>query len=299
MKLTILTTFYKNKQDVLKVYQNYKDNLSDKNIKYLFVNDNFEDEVWNEIERIAKSDKNITALCFNKNYGQLKSIKAGIEKINNSNILYHDSDKIIDQSFIEHGLELIKNNEADIVWGQPTINSFFFRNVFKILYKLIVKKNYHYKSLFLINNTVAKIVRNAFSSGENIIGEILSSLDVKKKFLQVNYEHNYKNSRYNFFLKFFLGIKHFSPYLESMYIKSIFVSFLLALLMLIITVSTFFLKLFGYLNFLPGWLSIILLIVFLNMILIFLISLTSLFNIVQIKNLNKANVKIVRHFNES
>ncbi len=299
MKLTILTTFYKNKQDVLKVYQNYKDNLSDKNIKYMFVNDNFEDEVWNEIEKIAESDKNITALCFDKNYGQLKSIKAGIEKITNGNILYHDSDKIIDKSFIEHGLKLIENNEADIVWGQPKLYNFFFRNVFKVLYKLIVKKNYHYKSLFLINDTVAKILRNAFNSGENIIGEILSSIDVKKKFLQVKYEHNYKNSRYNFFSKFFLAMKHFSPYLESIYIKSIFVSFLLAFLMLLIIVSTFILKLFGYLNFLPGWLSIILLIVFLNMILIFLVCLTSLFNIDQIKNINKFNVEITKVLNES
>ena len=34
MRLTILTTFFRNKQDVIKIYENYKKNLSSENIKY-------------------------------------------------------------------------------------------------------------------------------------------------------------------------------------------------------------------------------------------------------------------------
>ena len=63
MSLTILTTFFKNKQDVIKIYENYKKNLSSDNIKYFFVNDNFQDEVWNEIQNAenAPQDTNSTA----------------------------------------------------------------------------------------------------------------------------------------------------------------------------------------------------------------------------------------------
>lgn len=306
MRLTILTTFFRNKQDVIKIYENYKKNLSSENIKYFFVNDNFQDEVWNEIEKIAKNDENITALCFDKNYGQLSAIKSGIENITDGNILYHDGDTIIDKSFIEKSLLLINEKEADIVWGQPKqgvlgqpfLSGFFLRNVFKLIYKFFSKQNYYYKSLFLINETVLKITKNAFRGGESIIGEILTSMDVKQKFLQAEFEHNYKNSRYNFFSKFFHAIKHFTPYLENIYLKSIIASSLLSLFLLIIIILTFFLRLLGVVSFLPGWFSIILITVFLNVVVIFLICLTSLFNIEQIKNINKKNPKIEKMINK-
>ncbi len=306
MRLTILTTFFRNKQDVIKIYENYKKNLSSENIKYFFVNDNFQDEVWNEIEKIAKNDENITALCFDKNYGQLSAIKSGIENITDGNILYHDGDTIIDKSFIEKSLLLINEKEADIVWGQPKqsvlgqpiSSGFFLRNVFKLIYKFFSKQNYYYKSLFLINETVLKITKNAFKGGESIIGEILTSMDVKQKFLQAEFEHNYKNSRYNFFSKFFHAIKHFTPYLENIYLKSIIASSLLSLFLLIIIILTFFLRLLGVVSFLPGWFSIILITVFLNVVVIFLICLTSLFNIEQIKNINKKNPIIEKMINK-
>tara|TARA_Y100000816_G_scaffold269319_1_gene232179 strand:+ start:609 stop:1532 length:924 start_codon:yes stop_codon:yes gene_type:complete len=306
MRLTILTTFFRNKQDVIKIYENYKKNLSSENIKYFFVNDNFQDEVWNEIEKIAKNDKNITALCFDKNYGQLSAIKSGIENIPDGNILYHDGDTIIDKSFIEKSLLLINEKEADIVWGQPKqgvlgqpiLSGFFLRNVFKLIYKFFSKQNYYYKSLFLINETVLKITKNAFKGGESIIGEILTSMDVKQKFLRAEFEHNYKNSRYNFFSKFFHAIKHFTPYLENIYLKSIIASSLLSLVLLIIIILTFSLRLLGVVSFLPGWFSIILITVFLNVVVIFLVCLTSLFNIEQIKNINKKNPKIEKMINK-
>lgn len=299
MKITILTTFYKNKQDVLKVYQNYKDNLSDKNIRYLFVNDNFEDEVWNEIERIAKSNKNITALCLDKNYGQLFAIKAGIEKISNGKVLYHDSDRTIDSSFIEQGLQLIDKDKNDIVWGIPKSHRSFLRSFFKIIYKLLTSKNYHYRSLVLMNENTLKILQNAYKSGEILYGEILNNLDLKKIKLNVNFQHNYKNSRYDFFSKFLLAIKHFPPYLEKIYLKSMVASSLFAFVLLIFLILTLFLKLTGFINFLPGWLSIILITICLNMILIFLICITSLFNIDQIKNLKKKTITITKTINES
>ena len=306
MRLTILTTFFRNKQDVIKIYENYKKNLSSENIKYFFVNDNFQDEVWNEIEKIAKNDENITALCFDKNYGQLNAIKSGIENIPDGNILYHDGDTTIDKSFIEKSLLLINEKEADIVWGQPKqgvlgqpfLSGFFLRNVFKLIYKFFSKQNYYYKSLFLINETVLKITKNAFKGGESIIGEILTSMDVKQKFLQAKFEHNYNNSRYNFFSKFFHAIKHFTPHLENIYLKSIIASSLLSLVLLIIIILTFSLRLLGVVSFLPGWFSIILITVFLNVVVIFLVCLTSLFNIEQIKNINKKNPKIEKMINK-
>ncbi len=305
MNLTILTTFFKNRQDVIKIYQNYKNNLSDKNIKYLFVNDNFQDEVWHEIEKIAEKDKNISALCFDKNYGQLTAIKSGIENISNGNILYHDGDTVIDKSFIDKSLLMINKNEAEIVWGlpkqnaldQPILSGFFLRNIFKVIYKFFSNQNYYYKSLFLINENVLKIVKNAFNGGESIIGQILTSMDVKQKFLQAEFKHNYKNSRYNFYSKFFLAIKNFEPYLKNIYLKSILISSLMSIILLIVIFFTFFLKLFGFVNFLPGWFSIVLITVFLNVVLIFLVCLTSLFNIEQIKNLNKEDPKIDKIIN--
>ena len=104
--------------------------------------------MWNEIEKIAKNDENITALCFDKNYGQLSAIKSGIENIPDGNILYHDGDTIIDKSFIEKSLLLINEKEADIVWGQPKqsvlgqpiLSGFFLRNIFKLIYKFFPNK---------------------------------------------------------------------------------------------------------------------------------------------------------------
>jgi polyisoprenyl-phosphate glycosyltransferase len=299
MNLTILTSFYKNKHDVLKVYDNYKNKLSNKNIKYLFINDNFQDEVWNEIERICKKDKNVTALCFDKNYGQLHAIKAGIEKIPDGNILYHDSDKTIGDTFIKKGLHLIEKRQVDIVWGKPVLSNFFLRSIFEVLYKLFTTKRYHYRSLFIITNSVAKITKSAFKSGEIIIGEILTSIDVKKEFVEAGYEHNYNNSRYNFFSKFLLAIKHFNPYLENIYTRSIFASAILGSIFFIIIIVTFFLKILGVINFLSGWLSLVLITVFLNLILIFLVCLTSLFNISQIKNLSNKEIKIIKELNET
>ena len=54
-----------------------------------------------------------------------------------------------------------------------------------------------------------------------------------------------------------------------------------------IIILTFSLRLLGIISFLPGWFSIILITVFLNVVVIFLVCLTSLFNIEQIKNINK------------
>ena len=212
----------------------------------------------------------------------------------------------MNKTFIEKSLLLINEKEADIVWGQPKqsvlgqpiLSGFFLRNVFKLIYKFFSKQNYYYKSLFLINETVLKITKNAFKGGESIIGEILTSMDVKQKFLQAEFEHNYKNSRYNFFSKFFHAIKHFTPYLENIYLKSIIASSLLSLVLLIIIILTFSLRLLGVVSFLPGWFSIILITVFLNVVVIFLVCLTSLFNIEQIKNINKKNPKIEKMINK-
>lgn len=299
MKLTILTTFYKNKKDLFRIYENYKKNLNNLDIKYLFVNDNFQDEVWEEIKKISTKDKNISAICFDKNYGQHAAIKSGIETISDGCVLYHDSDKIIDNSFINKGLDLMKTNQVDIVWGSPNVKNLILRNLFKLTYKLVTRRNYHYKSLFLISETTSKIVRKAYQSGEYLIGEILTSIDNRKSSLEVDFKHNNENSRYNFFSRLFLGLKHFTPYLEKIYMSVIISSFVLGTAIFFIIITLTILKLIGFANFLPGWLSIILITLFINMILIFLVCLTSLFNIEQIKSLSKNNPKIESIINKS
>jgi len=297
MKLTFVTSFYKNKNDVRKIYNFFRNcEYYEFETNYLFINDNYEDEVWDEIKNICFNDKKIKGICFNKNYGQLAAIEAGINQISNGSIVYHDSDKIIDTNFIKEAINYI-NQGYEIIWGKPKIKNNLSRVIFRIIYKIITGNTYHYRSVFVINEQTIFKTKKLFLNGKKIIGENLTKLNLRKKFLDIDIDHDYKKSRYNFIKKISLGLNHFVEHLEKIFLNIIFISLVLAMISIISISILAISKIFFGLTFLPGWLSTVLLIIFFNSLIIFLMSLFSFFNYSLFKSINPENYKIVERIN--
>lgn len=292
--ITIITTFHKNYEDVDKVYNNFKKSIFYNSIaEYYFINDNYPDETWERIKILCSKEKKLKGLCFTKNFGQLSGIQAGIFSAKGEKILYHDSDILLNDDFIRKCCDSIdeKNN---ITWARPNIKNNFFRTIFKYLYKIITKKDYNFRSIFMISKRIKDKILSEYEDGNFIIGEILTNLNEKQNYIDIIINHNYSKTRYNIFDKFLLALKHFNAYIEKIYLKIILFSFFVSIISVLSLVIFFVIKLFSSTQFLPGWLSTVFLIIVFNSFLIFLISLGFLLNLQTIKIHNKKGNYLIK-----
>src|SRR3989344_217157 len=71
--------------NVLKSLNNY-------DYEIIYINDGSKDDTWEKITQLSKKDKNISGICFSRNFGHQAAIEAGLKKAKGDAVIMMDGD---------------------------------------------------------------------------------------------------------------------------------------------------------------------------------------------------------------
>ena len=84
----------------------------------ILVNDGSNDGTWKEIERMAKSHRNLVGMDLVTNYGQSTALSAGIEQAGGELIVLMDGDMQNDPADVPMMIRTLKEKDCDVVSGE-------------------------------------------------------------------------------------------------------------------------------------------------------------------------------------
>ena len=271
--ISFVLCFYKNFQNVNEVYRSIIEYVNNElEYEIIFVNDNCPDLTWSTIKKIAEKDDKVKALCFTKNYGQQSAIEAGLRLSSGEKILYFDSDKILDINFIKQAKNIC-DHKNPLIWGDQEIKNNFLRKLFSIIYFIIFKRRYHYRSVFLIHKSLNENIFKYYNQRNKIIGEILTEITNDAKKIKCDFKNQDNQTRYNFFKLFLLGFKHLLNKSKNFYSIFMMMNILIGTFTVLISFIFFVLKIFNVVDYLDGWISTILIISFFSSLILIITSL--------------------------
>jgi len=118
MKISVVIPIYNEAGNLGELFSRLKEVLNKEKLSYeiIAVNDGSQDNTWQILESYAKSNKNIKAINFRRNYGQTAAIMAGISLSGGDVIIPIDADLENDPADIPHVLAKL-NEGYDVVSG--------------------------------------------------------------------------------------------------------------------------------------------------------------------------------------
>lgn len=279
--ITIISSFYNNSNDIATFYSSALKELKkiEDDYEFILINDCSNDDTYEELKKISDFDKNVKVKNNSVNYGEQKSYASGLKEARGDFVFIVQSDLETDLKNIGIFYEEIKKSKSDMVYGVISENNKIKRSLTsKIYFKLFNKFSDIVLPIDAVwfrvvnKNVVNKL--NEFNEYNFHLAGALHSLGLKTK--EINVEKNkYKKSSYTLTKKFLLaidGITNFtSKPLEYLFVFALF---------LVLTVFAAIISILFYyfaVKPLPGWTSFMLIILSLNSILFFLISLIAIY----------------------
>jgi len=279
--ITIISSFYNNSNHIVPFYSSALKELKkiEDDYEFIFINDCSNDNTYEELKKITDVDKNVKVKNNSINYGEQKSYASGLKEAKGDFVFIIQSDLETDLKNIGVFYEEIKRSRSDMVYGVIGKNNKIKRSLTSRIYFKLFNK---FSDIVLPINAVwfrvvTKNVVNKlkeFNEYNLHLAGVLHSLGLKTKEINVEKNKN-KKSSYTLTKKFLLaidGIANFtSKPLEYLFIIAIF-------LVLIVFVSIISILIYYFaVQPLPGWTSFMLIILSLNGILFFLISLIAIY----------------------
>lgn len=270
MLLSIIVPAYNEEGNILEMNKSLVNTLSDIDYEIIYIDDGSKDKTLEKIKSISKN--NIKYISFSRNFGKEAAIYAGLKKSTGKYTCIIDADLQQNPKYILKMLNYLeKNNNVDqitMVMKNRNKESFFNRISKNIFYKLINKlsdiKLIDGASDFrMFNEIVKKTIlylpeTNRFSKG------IFSWIGFNTEYMYYNVEKRYSGtSKFNMKeqIKYALtGISNYS-------IKPLQISFILGIITSLISLIYILVIIFKTLLLgkdIPGYASIIVLILFMG-----------------------------------
>lgn len=121
-----------------------RSDVNEKEFEFIFVNDGSKDRTASVIRDFAAKDSDVKFVFFSRNFGKEAAMYAGLQKAKGDYVAILDADMQDPPSLIPSMIESLDKDEADIVAarrvnreGEPPIRSFFARQFYKLINKMI------------------------------------------------------------------------------------------------------------------------------------------------------------------
>ena len=128
-KISFVIPCYNSSKTISKVIDEISNTFEDSDYEIILVNDGSKDNTWSVISQITKSNKNIKAINFSKNFGQHAALIAGYRNVNGELVISLDDDG---QTPVNETIKLIEEIEKgyDVVYASYTEKKHsIFRNI--------------------------------------------------------------------------------------------------------------------------------------------------------------------------
>lgn len=144
--LSVIVPCYNEEKAIPKFYPELKKALDALRSTYeiLFIDDGCKDNTVKECLKIKSLDKFVKVISFSRNFGKEAGILAGLKEAKGDFVVIMDADLQDPPSLLPEMFRLVKSQEYDSVAtrrvdrkGEPPIRSFFARNFYKLINKMI------------------------------------------------------------------------------------------------------------------------------------------------------------------
>lgn len=141
--ISVVIPVYNEEESIKLLYDRLKKVLQEWGDKYeiIFVDDGSPDESCKILEQMAKDDRSIRLIKFNRNYGQTAALQAGFQKVEGDIVVTLDADLQNNPEDIPRLIEELKNTDADLIsgWRYPRKDPMLRRLVSRIANSIISK----------------------------------------------------------------------------------------------------------------------------------------------------------------
>jgi dolichol-phosphate mannosyltransferase len=268
MKLSIISPVYQAESIIEKLVEKIIEAVEDitDDFEIILVEDNSNDNSWEKITDQCEKYSFVKGLKLSKNFGQHNAVSAGVKKATGDNIVLMDCDLQDDPKHIQRLLEK-RDDGFDIIFTKrikrkhgfiKSFNSFLYSKLFAIF----SDKKYEINagSLVLFSSKVASEF-NKLKDKSRLYQQMLKWLGFNVAYVDVEHNPRYEGkSSYSFVKLVKLGIEGWTSHSDKLLRLSIYFGLFLSLISFILVIVILFRYLFY--EFLPGWPSIIVAILF-------------------------------------
>jgi dolichol-phosphate mannosyltransferase len=149
--VSIVIPCYNEEGNIIELYKRVKSVLNEKQVEFIFIDDNSSDSTLSIIETLSDKDKAVKYISFSRNFGHQSALKAGLESASGDCVITMDAD-------LQHPPEILKSllvkweEGFDIVY---TIRKDDFINPLKRLSSTLFYKISNYLSDVQLKNGAA------------------------------------------------------------------------------------------------------------------------------------------------
>lgn len=137
--VSLVIPVFNERENLQPLYQDICQHLKEKAYEIIFIDDGSTDGSTQEIETLAKKDKNVKAIFFAKNFGQTAALAAGFEKAQGDIIVPLDADRQNDPADIPKLLQKIAEGyDVASGWRKKREDPFWSRRFPSILANSII-----------------------------------------------------------------------------------------------------------------------------------------------------------------
>ncbi len=192
-KLSLVISVYNEEENVIPLYDQIKEALSDFDYEVLFVDDGSTDQTVKSLRTIR--DERVRIIEFKKNYGQSSALLAGFDHATGDYIITMDGDLQNDPSDIPMMVQKAKEGDFDLVTGirANRKDDFFIRKIPSIIANRIISRAAHVK--IKDNGCALKVFRADLAKSLGLYGELHRLISVLAalegaRITQVNVKHH-------------------------------------------------------------------------------------------------------------
>ena len=265
IKISIVTSLYRSAEFVNEFYERHLACIKQLGLNYefIFVDDGYPDNAILNVKALIKNDEKVKLIVFSRNFGQYPAMFAGMKHASGDIIYTTDSDlEEAPENILKLYDSMKQNTELDIIYGLVnTRKGGFIKAIMgNLFYRIMVwvsdvkiPKNISWQILMKKDYVTALM---QYDEAETLPSGLMMLTGFNQSSIQI--EKSYKgNSTYSFSKRLKLAMNSITAFSSKPMVFIGLIGLGITFIAFIGMISAIIIKLF-FLNYQPGWISIIL-----------------------------------------
>ena len=143
MDVSIVIPLYNESESLEELNEWINKSFIDHSFSYeiIYIDDGSNDKSWKVIEEIAKSDKNVKGISFNRNYGKSQALRVGFDECEGRYVATLDADLQDSPEEIPVMIDKLISNNLDMIsgWKKKRYDSYFFKKIPSLFFNMVAR----------------------------------------------------------------------------------------------------------------------------------------------------------------
>jgi len=143
MDVSIIIPLYNESESLEELNEWINRSFIDHSFSYeiIYIDDGSNDKSWKVIEEIAKSDKNVKGISFNRNYGKSQALRVGFDECEGRYVATLDADLQDSPEEIPVMIDKLVSNNLDMIsgWKKKRYDSYIFKKIPSLFFNMVAR----------------------------------------------------------------------------------------------------------------------------------------------------------------